>query len=132
MITQVLLLQVFGAVSCSWCPSFLFQVVCIRSTWNALSPKLSHDTRPLILKTLSELFSLVPSLTVNSKEYEVCVIALGNTSSSAVFQKGCLCLIEQRAAFLLLLCHHFNFSLPIIYQGSQCRDSLRLVDSFKV
>ncbi|XP_016819659.1 focadhesin isoform X4 [Cricetulus griseus] len=46
------------------------QVVCIRSTWNALSPKLSCDTRPLILKTLSELFSLVPSLTVNTVEYE--------------------------------------------------------------
>ncbi|KAL8203085.1 UNVERIFIED_CONTAM: hypothetical protein K2H54_039510 [Gekko kuhli] len=45
-------------------------VVCIRSTWNALSPKLSCDTRPLILKTLCELFSLVPSLTVNSNEYE--------------------------------------------------------------
>ncbi|KAH0628351.1 hypothetical protein JD844_009373, partial [Phrynosoma platyrhinos] len=45
-------------------------VVCIRSTWNALSPKLSCDTRPLILKTLSELFSLVPSLMVNSNEYE--------------------------------------------------------------
>lgn len=52
---------------------FLFasQVVCIRSTWNALSPKLSCDMRPLILKTLSELFSLVPSLTVNTAEYEV-------------------------------------------------------------
>uniref|UniRef100_A0A9L0JYB5 Focadhesin n=1 Tax=Equus asinus TaxID=9793 RepID=A0A9L0JYB5_EQUAS len=48
------------------------EVVCIRSTWNALSPKLSCDTRPLILKTLSELFSLVPSLTVNTAEYEVC------------------------------------------------------------
>uniref|UniRef100_A0A8C6XIK0 Focadhesin n=1 Tax=Naja naja TaxID=35670 RepID=A0A8C6XIK0_NAJNA len=49
------------------------EVVCIRSTWNALSPKLSCDTRPLILKTLNELFSLVPSLMVNSTEYEVCV-----------------------------------------------------------
>ncbi|XP_007950736.1 focadhesin [Orycteropus afer afer] len=46
------------------------EVVCIRSTWNALSPNLSCDTRPLILKTLSELFSLVPSLTVNTAEYE--------------------------------------------------------------
>ncbi|XP_023982609.1 focadhesin isoform X3 [Physeter macrocephalus] len=46
------------------------EVVCIRSTWNALSPKLSCDMRPLILKTLSELFSLVPSLTVNTAEYE--------------------------------------------------------------
>ncbi|XP_044516611.1 focadhesin isoform X2 [Gracilinanus agilis] len=46
------------------------EVVCIRSTWSALSPKLSCDTRPLILKTLSELFALVPSLTVNTSEYE--------------------------------------------------------------
>ncbi|XP_048078989.1 focadhesin isoform X4 [Ursus arctos] len=46
------------------------EVVCIRSAWNALSPKLSCDTRPLILKTLSDLFSLVPSLTVNTAEYE--------------------------------------------------------------
>ncbi|XP_075416104.1 focadhesin isoform X2 [Tenrec ecaudatus] len=46
------------------------EVVCIRSTWNALSPKLSCDTRPLIVKTLSELFALVPSLTVNTVEYE--------------------------------------------------------------
>ncbi|KAM6170527.1 focadhesin isoform 2-T2 [Rhynchocyon petersi] len=46
------------------------EVVCIRSTWNALSPKLSCDTRPLILKTLSELFSLVPTLTVNTADYE--------------------------------------------------------------
>ncbi|XP_039212993.1 focadhesin isoform X1 [Crotalus tigris] len=46
------------------------EVVCIRSTWDALSPKLSCDTRPLILKTLNELFSLVPSLMVNSSEYE--------------------------------------------------------------
>uniref|UniRef100_A0A8C8BTY2 Focadhesin n=1 Tax=Otus sunia TaxID=257818 RepID=A0A8C8BTY2_9STRI len=47
------------------------EVVCIRSTWNALSPKLSCDTRPLILKALNELFALVPSLTVNTNEYEV-------------------------------------------------------------
>ncbi|XP_074993975.1 focadhesin isoform X6 [Calonectris borealis] len=46
------------------------EVVCICSTWNALSPKLSCDTRPLILKALNELFALVPSLTVNTNEYE--------------------------------------------------------------
>ncbi|NWR77314.1 FOCAD protein, partial [Centropus unirufus] len=46
------------------------EVVCIRSTWNTLSPKLSGDTRPLILKSLNELFALVPSLTVNTNEYE--------------------------------------------------------------
>ncbi|XP_052634403.1 focadhesin isoform X2 [Harpia harpyja] len=46
------------------------EVVCIRSAWNSLSPKLSCDTRPLILKALNELFALVPSLTVNTNEYE--------------------------------------------------------------
>ncbi|KAM8984667.1 focadhesin isoform 1-T3 [Ara ararauna] len=46
------------------------EVVCIRSTWSALSPKLSCDTRPLILKALNELFALVPSLTVNTSEHE--------------------------------------------------------------
>uniref|UniRef100_A0A8C5TYQ5 Focadhesin n=1 Tax=Malurus cyaneus samueli TaxID=2593467 RepID=A0A8C5TYQ5_9PASS len=50
------------------------EVVCIRSTWNALSPKLSCDRRPLILKALNELFSLVPSLTVNTKEFEVSIL----------------------------------------------------------
>lgn len=65
------------------------QVVCIRSTWNALSPKLSCDTRPLILKTLSELFSLVPSLTVNTAEYEVCV-----WSSINYFYTGKTCTLE--------------------------------------
>uniref|UniRef100_A0A663N2P6 Focadhesin n=1 Tax=Athene cunicularia TaxID=194338 RepID=A0A663N2P6_ATHCN len=49
------------------------EVVCIRSTWNALSPKLSCDSRPLILKALNELFALVPSLTVNTNEYEVAI-----------------------------------------------------------
>uniref|UniRef100_A0A8C5TYH8 Focadhesin n=1 Tax=Malurus cyaneus samueli TaxID=2593467 RepID=A0A8C5TYH8_9PASS len=51
------------------------EVVCIRSTWNALSPKLSCDRRPLILKALNELFSLVPSLTVNTKEFEVLLVS---------------------------------------------------------
>ncbi|XP_062480048.1 focadhesin [Pezoporus occidentalis] len=46
------------------------EVVCIRSTWSALSPKLSCDTRPLILKALNEFFALVPSLTVNTSEHE--------------------------------------------------------------
>uniref|UniRef100_A0A8C4XNL7 Focadhesin n=1 Tax=Falco tinnunculus TaxID=100819 RepID=A0A8C4XNL7_FALTI len=46
------------------------EVVCIRSTWNALSPKLSCDTRPLVLKALNELFALVPSLAVNTDEHE--------------------------------------------------------------
>ncbi|XP_069486861.1 focadhesin [Ambystoma mexicanum] len=46
------------------------EVVDIRSTWNALSPKLSCDSRPLILKTLHDLFALVPTLTVNTAEYE--------------------------------------------------------------
>ncbi|XP_059498906.1 focadhesin isoform X2 [Stegostoma tigrinum] len=46
------------------------EVVDIRSTWYALSPKLSCDTRPLVVKALTEIFALVPSLTVKSTEYE--------------------------------------------------------------
>ncbi|XP_040273158.1 focadhesin [Bufo bufo] len=46
------------------------EVVDIRSTWNALSPKLGCDKRPLVLKVLHEFFSLVPSLVVKSEDYE--------------------------------------------------------------
>ncbi|XP_064410837.1 focadhesin isoform X2 [Latimeria chalumnae] len=46
------------------------EVVDIRSTWNALSPKLSCDMRPLTVKALTEFFALVPSLTVKTPEYE--------------------------------------------------------------
>ncbi|XP_043916316.1 focadhesin [Protopterus annectens] len=46
------------------------EVVDIRSTWNALCPKLSCDTRPLLLKALNEFFALVPSLEVKSTDYE--------------------------------------------------------------
>uniref|UniRef100_A0A4W3IKH0 Focadhesin n=1 Tax=Callorhinchus milii TaxID=7868 RepID=A0A4W3IKH0_CALMI len=47
------------------------EVVDIRSTWYALSPKLCCDTRPLVVKALTELFALVPALNVKSVEYEV-------------------------------------------------------------
>uniref|UniRef100_A0A6I8R488 Focadhesin n=1 Tax=Xenopus tropicalis TaxID=8364 RepID=A0A6I8R488_XENTR len=46
------------------------EVVDIRSAWNALSSKLSCETRPLVLKVLHELFALVPSLTVDTEEYQ--------------------------------------------------------------
>ncbi|KAM3938350.1 focadhesin [Leptodactylus fuscus] len=46
------------------------EVVDIRSTWNALSPKLGCDKRPFVLKVLHEFFSLVPSLVVKSEDYE--------------------------------------------------------------
>ncbi|RXM27461.1 Focadhesin [Acipenser ruthenus] len=46
------------------------EVVDIRSTWNALSPKLSCDSRPLVVKALTELFSLIPVLAVKTEEYE--------------------------------------------------------------
>ena len=94
---------------------FASQVVCIRSTWNTLSPKLSCDTRPLILKTLSELFSLVPSLTVNTAEYEVCVwistnclfphwgnVCFTMTFGKKLFVISCLPKILQRFQF----CEH--------------------------
>ncbi|CAI9543087.1 unnamed protein product, partial [Staurois parvus] len=43
------------------------EVVDIRSTWNALSPKLACEKRFHVLKVLHELFALVPSLTVNTE-----------------------------------------------------------------
>ncbi|XP_067839406.1 focadhesin [Heptranchias perlo] len=46
------------------------EVVDIRSTWYALSPKLSCDTRPLVVKVLTEVFALVPSLNIKSTDYE--------------------------------------------------------------
>ncbi|KAG8595358.1 hypothetical protein GDO81_001504 [Engystomops pustulosus] len=46
------------------------EVADIRSTWNALSSKLSCDRRPLVLKVLHKFFSLVPSLVVKTEEYE--------------------------------------------------------------
>uniref|UniRef100_A0A8C5LP43 Focadhesin n=1 Tax=Leptobrachium leishanense TaxID=445787 RepID=A0A8C5LP43_9ANUR len=46
------------------------EVVDIRSTWNALSPKLNCDTRPSILQVLHKLFALVPSLSVSTEDYE--------------------------------------------------------------
>ncbi|XP_041419597.1 focadhesin isoform X2 [Xenopus laevis] len=46
------------------------EVVEIRSTWNALSSRLSCETRPVVLKMLHKLFALVPSLTVNTEEYQ--------------------------------------------------------------
>ncbi|XP_072039048.1 focadhesin-like [Amphiura filiformis] len=46
------------------------EVVDIRTTWEVLSPKLSKDNRPLVLQSLCKLFSLVPSLAVETEEYE--------------------------------------------------------------
>nr|DBA28163.1 TPA: hypothetical protein GDO54_008565 [Pyxicephalus adspersus] len=46
------------------------EVVDIRSTWNALSPKLACEKRVHVLKVLHELFALVPSLIVNTEDYE--------------------------------------------------------------
>lgn len=51
--------------------SDLTQVVDLGSTWKALSPKLSCETRPLVLKSVAELLSLVPSLHVKTEQYEV-------------------------------------------------------------
>ncbi|XP_076145672.1 focadhesin [Alosa pseudoharengus] len=46
------------------------EVVDMCSTWKALSPQLSCDSRPLVLKTTAELLSLVPQLAVKTEEYE--------------------------------------------------------------
>ncbi|XP_017574339.1 focadhesin isoform X2 [Pygocentrus nattereri] len=46
------------------------EVVDIGSTWKALSPKLSCEIRPLVLKATAELLSLVPSLHIRTEEFE--------------------------------------------------------------
>lgn len=48
-----------------------FQVVDVGSTWTALGPKLSCDSRPLVVKAIAELLALLPQLTVKTEEYEV-------------------------------------------------------------
>uniref|UniRef100_A0A669QDY8 Focadhesin n=1 Tax=Phasianus colchicus TaxID=9054 RepID=A0A669QDY8_PHACC len=87
------------------------EVVCINSTWNALSPKLSCDTRPLILKALNELFALVPSLTVNTNEYEVSVSAYKSLSSFGFDEHTILHLPEQVAI------HSGFFMIGFMKQG---------------
>ncbi|XP_029932182.1 focadhesin [Myripristis murdjan] len=46
------------------------EVVDIVSTWRTLGPKLSCDSRQLMVKTIAELLALVPQLTVKSEDYE--------------------------------------------------------------
>uniref|UniRef100_A0A3B5KX03 Uncharacterized protein n=1 Tax=Xiphophorus couchianus TaxID=32473 RepID=A0A3B5KX03_9TELE len=47
------------------------EVVDIISTWKSLGAELKCDSRPLMVKAIAELLSLVPQLTVKSEEYEV-------------------------------------------------------------
>uniref|UniRef100_A0AAR2K2A9 DUF3730 domain-containing protein n=1 Tax=Pygocentrus nattereri TaxID=42514 RepID=A0AAR2K2A9_PYGNA len=47
------------------------EVVDIGSTWKALSPKLSCEIRPLVLKATAELLSLVPSLHIRTEDFVV-------------------------------------------------------------
>ncbi|XP_061106929.1 focadhesin [Conger conger] len=46
------------------------EVVDIRSTWDALSPRLSCDSRPLVIAAVCELLALVPQLAVKTEDYE--------------------------------------------------------------
>ncbi|XP_030579046.1 focadhesin [Archocentrus centrarchus] len=46
------------------------EVVDIISTWRNLQPELSCDSRPVVIRAITELLALVPELTVKSEEYE--------------------------------------------------------------
>ncbi|XP_037832377.1 focadhesin isoform X2 [Kryptolebias marmoratus] len=46
------------------------EVVDMISTWKSLGPELRCDSRPLMVKAIAELLSLVPQLAVKSEEYE--------------------------------------------------------------
>uniref|UniRef100_A0A8C3V4K5 Focadhesin n=1 Tax=Catharus ustulatus TaxID=91951 RepID=A0A8C3V4K5_CATUS len=92
------------------------EVVCIRSTWNALSPKLSCDTRPLILKALNELFSLVPSLTVNTNEFEDALVAISAYKSLSSFdsEEHTILHLPGQVAMLFLSLSHQLLTFPFL------------------
>ncbi|XP_050400636.1 focadhesin isoform X2 [Patella vulgata] len=46
------------------------EVIDIKSAWSLLAVKLSTDTRPAIIEKMCDLFGLVPSLYVNTPEYD--------------------------------------------------------------
>ncbi|MEQ2234633.1 hypothetical protein ILYODFUR_033476, partial [Ilyodon furcidens] len=46
------------------------EVVDIISTWRSLGAELRCDSRPMMIKAIAELLSLVPQLAVKSEEYE--------------------------------------------------------------
>ncbi|XP_063756490.1 focadhesin [Eleginops maclovinus] len=46
------------------------EVVDIVSTWRSLGPQLSCDSRPQMVRVVSELLALVPQLAVKSEEYQ--------------------------------------------------------------
>lgn len=50
---------------------FRLQVVDIVSTWRSLGPDLRCDSRPPMVKAVSQLLALVPQLAVKSEEYQV-------------------------------------------------------------
>lgn len=47
------------------------QVVDVVSTWRSVGPKLSCDSRPLMVQGVCQLLALVPQLAVESDDYEV-------------------------------------------------------------
>lgn len=52
------------------------QVVSILSVWKVLEDKLIRDTRSIVIERICDLFSLVPSLQVQTQEYEVGLLPL--------------------------------------------------------
>jgi hypothetical protein len=46
----------------------------LASTWQVLKVKLEYHSNPLVVGGLCDLFSLVPLLVVETKEYEVSII----------------------------------------------------------
>ncbi|CAH1796123.1 unnamed protein product, partial [Owenia fusiformis] len=46
------------------------EVIDIRTTWAVLAPKLTKDDRPLVQVDICRLFSLVPSLAVETQEFQ--------------------------------------------------------------
>lgn len=62
------------------------QVIDLRTTWRVVAPKLVRDKRPGVTEKLCALLALIPTLKVESTEYEKftsdCLIILWNWAAS--------------------------------------------------
>jgi hypothetical protein len=58
----------------------------LASTWQVLKVKLEHHSSPLVVAALCDLFSLTPSLVVETQEYEVNVLYISKQFGKFVYQ----------------------------------------------
>ncbi|XP_075066622.1 focadhesin isoform X2 [Mixophyes fleayi] len=107
---------------------FQAEVVDIQSTWNALSVKLGCDKRPMVLKVVHELFALVPSLIVNTEDYEKFKVEVISILWSHTQSKD---LIVCASAYKSL-CEFGSDEHTILHLPEQARPEILLVDECEV